>query len=182
MNVGGVESRFRNFKDILISLVGAFFMVYILLWNFQTIDLYDFPDNVEFVAYLTRIDQKWNMFSPKPMTDDGWYVIPGTLVSEEEVDLFNNGEVSFDKPDLVSATYKNQRWRKYMMNLWDKDYSYYRTYYADYLCMEWNTKHEGEEKLKKLEIVYMREDTLLDYKVRGPEKVVLLEFECLNWS
>ena len=179
LNGGRNEFDFSNRWKIFISLIGAFFILYVFIWNLTTLGLFNMPSEVETVGYLTRVDQKWDMFAPYPLKDDGWYVIPGTLANRKEIDLFKNGqEVSWDKPDFVAAIYKNQRWRKYMMNIWQKRYSYAREPFAEYLCREWNSEHLGDERLEKLEIVFMRENTLPDYQYSEPVKVVLLEYEC----
>lgn len=44
---------------------------------------------------LLGLNQKWDMFAPRPVVEDGWYVIDGTLRNGRHVDLFRNGaEVS----------------------------------------------------------------------------------------
>ncbi len=123
------------------------------------------PENINFVAEVLRMDQRWDMFTPYPLTQDGWYVIPGVLLSGETVDLFRNGEtINYEKPKNVSALYKNQRWQKYMMNLWQGDFSKYRLGYGKYLCREWNQTHEGMEILKTFQIIYMLENTHPNYE------------------
>jgi len=194
LNLEGTESSlkrrkqkalgFKKIGQIIVIILGAFFIIYIFLWNLQTLEAYDVPDNLEWVGHITRVDQKWNMFSPYPLKEDGWYVISGNLKSGEEVDLFKNygkkGEVSFEKPELVSATYKNQRWRKYMMNLWSKNNREHRLYYGKYICRNWNSKHDEGEELDNFEIVFMKEVTLLNYEVEEPEKIVVWEHFCFG--
>lgn len=165
---------------IIVTAIGSFFIIYILLWNIQSAtDHQFFSLEEEKIALSLRIDQLWNMFSPYPLTDDGWYVIPGTLANGKEVDLFREGSpVNWDKPEDVSVLYPNERWRKYMMNLWLRENDAYRPYYARYLCQEWNDAHGAEEKLVKLKLIYMREDTLLPPNVSTPYPVELLSYAC----
>ena len=48
----------------------------------------------------------------------------GEVGDGTEVDLFNDGApVTWEKPALVSATYKDDRWRKYLVNLWMQENS-----------------------------------------------------------
>jgi hypothetical protein len=59
----------------------------------------------------------------------------------------------------VKDTYKDFRWRKYMVNLWARNYAAYRPYYAHFLCREWNRSHDYQNQVTSLEIIYMKEDT-----------------------
>ena len=115
-------------------------------------------------AYALRIDQAWNMFAPRPLIDDGWWVIIGTLNSGRKVDLFARDGQPFDpawcgcrgefgpacnckkpedeippvKPAQVAQTYPGQRWRKYMMNLWMARHKIHRQNWARWRCWAWN--------------------------------------------
>ena len=172
----------RKIIKILTSIVVAFFIVYLGVWNLSNL-----PDSKikisssgQWMANALRIDQKWNMFSPKPLTDDGWYIIAGQLEDLTRVDLFRNGQlVSFDKPKSVSLTYRDQRWQKYMMNLWKRDFVKYRLYYGKYLCREWNHGHPPGQKLKNFVIIYMREDTPAPgLPVAMPKMEILWRHKC----
>lgn len=177
-------SKEKKDKKILLlcaNLAAAFFLVYILAWNVQTLGNDAVPDNSEIIASILRLDQKWDMFAPAPLKDDGWYVISGNLSNGKEVDLFENKDkVEWGKPERVALTYDNQRWRKYMMNLWKEDYSQYRGRYAEYLCRNWNDRNSEEKQLISLTIVFMKETSLaLGFEQKqAVEKVVLLEHNC----
>lgn len=160
-----------------INLVALFFIVYILAWNIQALGKINaVPDELEPLAFKLRIDQHWNMFSPYPLKDDGWYIFEGTLENSSIIDLRTEKAVTYDKPEHVSSTYPHERWRKYLMNLWDKGYSHHRYYYLNYLCYDWNKDHEV--KLKYVKMTYMLERTLPDYQLSSIEPVVLRELEC----
>ncbi len=151
-----------NRYSFLGSLVLAFLILYVFIWNVGTLTnaKIRIPPKWQWLAYTLRIDQQWNMFAPRPMTDDGWYIVAGQLKNEQKVDLFKGGAaVVSTKPKYVYKTYKNQRWQKYMMNLWNKKFSAYRLYYGRYLCREWNAVHDANHKLQRFVMIYMREDT-----------------------
>lgn len=174
---GSVSVRAHTILDI----VAGFFIVYVIFWNLSTIPKFGrpMPESLKSIGLILRLDQDWNMFAPSPMTEDGWYVIPAVLRNGEEVDLFHGGkEVTYDKPDYVSSTYNNERWRKYMMNIWAAANSKYRLYYGQYLCRDWNSRHSGDQVLETFEVIYMREDTLPDYEISTPEKVVIWRHDC----
>jgi hypothetical protein len=168
------------------NVVAAFFLVYIFIWNLGTLPAsirkkrIDIPWRLKWIASVLRLDQTWNMFAPYPLKDDGWYVIPGELKNGTEVDVFRGGgPVSWEKPEYVAYMYKNQRWQKYMMNLWSKDFSEFRLYYGKYLCRAWNDRHKGNEQLQHFTINYMRQDT----RAKGesaPQKVMLWDHYCFK--
>jgi len=160
-----------------INLVALFFIIYILAWNIQSLGKYNsVPDELEPIAFKFRIDQYWNMFSPYPLKEDGWYIVEGTLENSSIIDLRTEKSVTYDKPIHVASTYPNERWRKYLMNLWDRGYSHHRSYYLSYLCYDWNKYNEV--KLNHVKMTFMLEMTLPNYQSSTIEPVVLSELRC----
>jgi hypothetical protein len=154
----------------------------VVMWNHADAFSLRFPGQ-EFVrrfSLLLRLDQAWNMFSPYPIKDDGWFVIPAKLRDGTEFDLFTGKPVRWEKPALVSALYKNDRWRKYMMNISARAHEDYRLYLAQYYCREWNQSHEGAKQLSTFEIDYMLEDTLPNYQTAEPKKLILWKHDCFG--
>ncbi len=173
------KTKIRKSFYTLINIIAVFFIIYIFLWNVQTLGYDGVPDNFEWVAFVTRTDQMWNMFSPYPLKDDGWYVIPATLVNGSLIDLAREGlPLNWEKPLHVAALYPHERWRKYQMNLWQRDYAHFRSYYLEYLCHIWNSEHEREYSVKDAALFYMLERTLPDYQYSRPEQVLLHEIKC----
>jgi len=143
-------------------------LIYCVMWNLSGL-----PNSKvkcpQDLGYLLRIDQMWNMFAPKPLTEDGWYVIEAKRVGGGTVDLFQRGgPVTWDKPSHVAGTYANARWRKYMMNLWSASLQSWRLHYGRYLTRSWNDKHEGPDQIKEFQIIFMKENTVAN----GTEPVV----------
>jgi hypothetical protein len=165
----------------LANALAVFFLLYVLLWNLSTIKepLVKMPEHFAWLGALLQVQQHWNMFAPRPPKFSGWCVIPGTLRNGAQIDPFQDGRaVRWEKPALVSATYKNQRWRKYLRNISKKKNRRHRLYFAQYLCREWNTRHEENEQLAKVEIHFMRENTLPQPQVAVPYRIVLWKHSC----
>lgn len=157
-------------------------MLYTLLWNLGNENC---TPNVRLsprahgFAQLTRLDQRWNMFSPAPLTDDGWYVIEGTRRDGTTVDVLHDvSPVDWSKPAWIATTYKNERWRKYMMNLWSIDNQRYRLPFAQYLTRLSRLKNRGLQELVSFDIYFMREVTNPDGSENPPEKVLVWHHEC----
>lgn len=164
------------------NALAAFFLALILSWNLSTVlKGYSVPSEVRWVGRVLRLDQKWNMFAPYPMKDDGWFVMPGTLRNGTEVDLWRDGApVTYEKPELVSAMYANQRWRKYMRNVWLKKYKKSRLYLGKWVCRSWNADHRGKESLKEFKIIFMREDSLPNREEKEPRQVEIWTHDCFK--
>jgi hypothetical protein len=164
--------------SLLLNVLAASMLVYVFLWNLRTTDRerwsWVLPQRANFIASTFGIDQSWDMFAPCPLKDAGWHVVQGTLQDGSDVDLLRDGApVCWDQPDLVSATYKNERWRKYLMNLWGKDNIPHRALYARYLLREWNAEHKGKSAMESVELYFMRKRTQPDCPVTQAEKVLL---------
>ena len=170
------------------NAAAIFFLMLVTNWNLSTIRKQVpsspiVPTEVRWVGQLLRLDQNWNMFSPYPLKDDGWYVMPGVLVGGGETDLWGGGtpkwvpvddsdghkpllkpgddtlELDRTQPEDVAGMYPSQRWRKYMRNIWLKKYKSLRLYYGKHICRQWNAEHSGRERLKSFKMVYMKQLT-----------------------
>jgi hypothetical protein len=158
------------------NILAAFCLIYIILWNVRTTNFsrYStfFPARLNFIGEALRIDQQWNLFAPYPSLDHGWYVLDARLRDGREIDLATGKAVTWDRPPLVSATYVNERWRKYLMNLWSGQYAAYRESYSLYLRRNWEEAHPSD-RLASIEIVFVLETALPNYRV-APAKHVCI--------
>lgn len=140
-------------------------LVYVIAFNISgyPTPIGAMPASVAGLGGLLRLDQKWNMFSPYPLLDDGWYVIPGILRNGTSVDVFRQtADIHWTKPSRVDMDYPNDRWRKYMVNLWAGAENPARLQYGRFLCRRWNTTHPEEEQLMTFTIYFMLERTSLE--------------------
>jgi hypothetical protein len=122
---------------------------------------------------ILRLDQKWDMFS-KPLYDDGWLVIPGLLKNGQVVDLNSPDHKLRPAPTTtVSATYRRQRWRKYLMNITSRNKEKDRLQLAQFLCRNWNKSHRRNERLLIFHIIFMQKWNRPD-RAHEPEQPMLL--------
>lgn len=170
-----------------LSIKGNFFVALMLLlviwWNIATINPSQFKlyiaDGLHPVGQVLRIDQRWDMFSPYPMSDDGWYVIEAHKLNGESIDLMTGEDVTWDKPEVVSAMYADTRWRKWMTNMWYRDNSKARLYYAQWLTRHWNDNLQDDERIARFTINYMLEETTSDGPIE-PKKVIIWSHDCFG--
>ena len=155
-------------------------MLYVLLWNIGTLPQAPFgiPQAASAPGLSLGLEQKWDMFAPEPLKDDGWFVIPGQLSDGTEIDLLTGDDTSWDKPPLVSATHWSDRWQKYMRNLWEREHAWNRLHFAAYLCERWNREAPPDRRVESLELYFMLETTPLPGEQPSLERVNLGEFSC----
>jgi hypothetical protein len=166
-------------------------LVYIFIWNLNVLGVTNnyWLNSQEYksVGYALHLDQNWTMFSPYPPKDNGWFVIKGVLVGGNKVDLMANGGPApvqnyeypdAAKPDDVSSNVKNQRWRKYLLNLRKSEHAQFRDDYASYLCRHWNSVREDDDRLSHLQMYYIVERIKADFETSARSKRVLGEFSC----
>lgn len=174
----------KNFQlpNWIVNGAAGFFMIYTFLWNLSTLPGLgvQFPLSFEWIAQLLRLDQRWSMFAPNPIKEDGWYVSPGTLEDGQGVDVmhFKDVAATFDRPKLISATYRNFREQKFLLNIWDNENRAYVSFYARYLCRAWNENRTSPTRLKDFELYFMREDISLSGRA-APVKVLLWKQNCV---
>ena len=157
-----------------------FLTVFIFDWNFSNLSFINskLSDNFRFIGYSLRLDQSWGMFAPGVFKDDGWYVLEGVTKSNVHFNLLKpNKPLSYDKPKHVVEMFKNDRWRKYSENFIFSDNEFMRGYFCNYYKNKWNKKHP-EKKIQSLQVIYMEEMTLPDYKYSLPKKNIL--WECVE--
>jgi hypothetical protein len=179
--LGKVEN-FSYMEWIGQALCGVSLMV-VLSWvatSFEGFQFY-FDERFRPFVQISRIDQRWNMFSPYPSKEDGWWVVEGKLVDGRSVDLWTDrlGSANSLKPDLASAQYSDQRHQKYMMNLWAVTYHRHRPHFANFVCRRWNRDHFGVERLQSLQLIFFKEVSVLSTQTAPlPEAITLLEQDC----
>lgn len=148
-------------------------LTYVLLFNMSTIGKAKLPNSVQWAGHLLRLNQRWGMFAPSVYKFDGWFILSGTTADGEKIDLLRKGErVTYDKPGVVTDIVRSDRWRKYSENILLVRNSHFRAYYCNYLLKHWNQKHKNNH-INSLEIIYMKEISLPDYKLSTPEKEVI---------
>jgi hypothetical protein len=154
-----------------------FLMVYVFDWNFSNLSFINtkLSNNLRFIGYSLRLDQSWGMFAPGVFKEDGWYVHEGTTRDNKRVNILEPGKpLTYRKPSSVTAMFKNDRWRKYTENYLFSENSFMRGYFCNYCKRLWNQENP-DKHLKLLQIIYMGEFTLPNYKYSHPQKDVLCE-------
>jgi hypothetical protein len=166
-----------------VDLFAVFIILYVFLWNLSSVTHAGFKPSAEKFGLTLAIDQRWDMFSPFPLTYDGWYVIEGHLRDGSSVNVLDPGKpVSFDQPASIADQYKNERWRKYLMNLSLNEDSGYRLYYGRYFCRSWNTGRAPQDRwaLVNFDIYFMGHQNSISHPPTGFTRDLLWHHECFK--
>ncbi len=152
---------------LVATLLSVVVLVYMLSANMLTAHVMSEGYYNSFYSYLEpagdalRIVQRWNMFSPAPPIRDGWYVVEGRYDGGETRDLFRGAELSWERPADIAATYKNERWRKYLEAVMDKS----QVLGPQAAAYFWRQARDGMsgEGLESVRVYLMRETTRADF-------------------
>lgn len=175
--------RLKIRSSLAFTLSGIFFIVYASFWNISSVASKPFQPGGDAIGLVLAIDQRWDMFSPNPLTYDGWYVIEGQLRDGTHVNVLHPGSpVSYGRPASIADQYKDERWRKYLMNLSLSQYEAYRLYYGRYLCRSWNTGRWPKDSwaLERFDIYFMGRQNSISDQNRPYSKDLLWHHECFK--
>lgn len=164
-------------------LTESFFLfvtLYVFLWNFSNEPVSPsiwVPGPVTSFAYTTRLDQRWNMFSPSPPYQDGWWVIVGKRLNGELVNVLEPQKpISWEKPKVVAQTYLNQRRRRWMMELRSSNNSHLLASTCSYLMRQVNPKRQSIHGVYEIKLYFMVQTIHPDGSKSEPEKLELYRF------
>jgi predicted DCC family thiol-disulfide oxidoreductase YuxK len=178
--------RFRPLRvhtPWIVSVFACIVTLYVFLWNLTSVTHKGFKPSWEKPGLTLGLDQEWNMFSPFPLTYDGWYVIEGHLRDGSSVNVLDPEKpVTFAQPLSIADQYKNERWRKYLMNLSLPENSGYRLYYGRYFCRSWNTGRAPHDPwaLINFDIYFMAHQNSISHPPTGFSPDLLWHHECFK--
>jgi hypothetical protein len=144
------------------QVLGAYLLCSVLVWNLRCLgtkpeELH--PSPLDAPMFAAQLDQRWNMFAPRPNYVSGWFVAPADLADGSHVDLMNGGgAVSWARPDVVAATYPDFRWRKYLINIGLSRFDGYGPGLSAYLRRHWDGTHPAAQKVGHLKVCFVWQD------------------------
>lgn len=146
------------------QIIAAFFIWFVTMWNLGTLPNKSpaqlIPPQVRWLSAFTRLDQKWAMFAPYPAHDDGWFVMPAVYRDGRKADLYTQLPVTWDKPAHVNRMFPDERWRKYLMNLWSTQYQYQWRNFGKWACRSSELHDPKGNQLRSVDVYYMLEMTV----------------------
>jgi predicted DCC family thiol-disulfide oxidoreductase YuxK len=149
---------------ILGSLTAAFMFYVVTSYNVYALPQVkqSTPTHVSQIAKTARIDQRWDMFAPYPLTTSMYVLIPGKLRNGATVNLYpmTSDDASWQRPDRYYSLYDNYRWRKYIGRVNSHKNNAVRRALGNYLCKSWNQQPRAvETQLATFEIYFVKHRT-----------------------
>jgi HTTM domain len=177
------EPQERPKLQYLRESVFGFMVLYLLSWNFgneQFRPALWLPDSLDWIGYTIRLDQRWNMFSPSPPYQDGWWVITGKKRSGETVNLAEPGSrVSWEKPSRISK-YATQRRRRWMMELRATGNEILARGFCRHLAHQFNGDQRSLHEIVEVDLYFMLEITRPDGTEEEPIKIHHFHYNVFN--
>ncbi len=162
------SSTFKIARNSFLVFIIAFCVFYNI--GFIQSFRYALDDRSVYIANPLKLEQYWGMFSPNVYKTDGWYIYRGIKQNNSIWDIYNDKPgLDYNKPKDIDKMYPSDRWRKFAENYEKNTTNFMRPYYCKYLIREWNKKHP-ENKIDGLNIIYLMEETLPDYKTAPIKK------------
>lgn len=159
-------------------------------WNVSTVSAFTMPGWTHAPVYTLALEQRWNMFAPRPPAATIWYAMVGTLrnglqvemlvpVVEDDMRLVQ--AFSWDQPENIASDYYHDKyWRKYFDAIGNESSARARTSFANYVCRSWNQQHAGGMQVETLALVIIADPTEPPGEPRVHEqgRSVLARFTC----
>lgn len=164
------------------QVFGLFFILLTFGWNLEGAKIlpsFDIRSPFNEVVFLLQWNQQWNMFAPKPMRNDGWWIVEGNLRDGRKWDILNDKEYTEVRPASLADTYPSTQWRKFLTNLYsDKDPTYL-LHFGKFLCRKWNTQFHARQEVLNYKLIFMRDLTAPQGQSPNPvEKHIIWNHNC----
>lgn len=197
-------SRLARVSKAAVVLFGVLCIISMTLWNLSEAGarfnvggeevLFEESLLGRFTQAL-RLDQRWSMFSPNPQTEDGWFIVEGTLTSGTRVDVYPalvglidatsgpraiDPDIRWQKPGLISSQFPSQRWLLYFLQLVGAPTDVQLRGFETYVCRSWNASQPPHRALRRFALDYLRFEHLPDGKTSPVQKIELTARDCLG--
>jgi hypothetical protein len=163
----------------------GFALTYVIFWNGLLIycnQVAAWPTWFNVPGQILRLEQHWVMFAPKPMTDDCWFVMRGTLMDGSEVNLWQPDEpLPYKKPAHVADLFPNHRWRKYFVNFVGHPDARLLFYLSNWLAHNWNEQRargDSAKTVRTVQILLITDLTPAPGELPPPHQTL----ELWNWN
>jgi hypothetical protein len=181
-DIGRRHARFAAAGRRLADGVAALLLLYVVLLNLSNLPAQRYgallPPATNWLAETLALHQRWDMFAPRPPTDDGWPVAAARTAGGAVVDAWREIPLDLTRPARFATVYGDSRWTKYLTNLRHPSYVFHRRLFGSFLCRRWNAAHTGPDRLERLTLVYMLERTVPPDRELPAEPLVLFAQAC----
>ncbi len=170
------------------SVLAVLALLFVTVQNLSTLPSvnWQLPQSFIQARQFLGLYQHWTMFAPYPELTSPWPIVEGRLMNGQRVDVYNKsvGPVDRTRPEVVSAMYENDRWRKFLSLLEDQSYEdreqFLALAYGRYLCRSWNAEAKGGDQLFSFQIEFAVEQTPPPGTARKAKNRVVWFHDCFG--
>ena len=164
----------RAYAGSLLTILGVFALVFVLLYGVGHVAEYEPPYEAEATAIL---DQSWGLYAPNPTDSYSWFITNATLDNGSTVAAVRDSP-SFDRPPDAATTYDSFRERKFMSAVsGDTDGAIGRGY-AEWACREATGRYG--QPTESITLYRMIQPSPVDGTYDDPTRQTLIEHDCGN--
>jgi len=131
------------------------------------------PDIINRYVTAARLDQKWSMFAPFPMTVSSYPQMSGELRKGDKINVYplTEPDANWSPSDYLYPVYESYRWRKYMGKVQSTKNNDIRAGYGNYICRQYNRRSVPRaEHLGIFEIHFVRRHTNTDGRKKQEDR------------
>ncbi len=153
--------RKQTFSPTVLGSLFALYWFYIVtaynIWEMPGLRG-QMPAHVEHPARVARINQRWDMFAPYPLTTSSYPVVTGLLRNGKRVELFEttSSDPDWQPPSRFFSLYGDYRTRKYMGRVDSHSNNAVKSGYGSWVCRTWNTLEPPEHREQQLGVLEVR--------------------------
>lgn len=167
----------------------GFLVGYMLLWN--VLNIYQWRGITQPLENLfgplrtigegLALNQKWDMFSPFPLIDDGYFEFQGISADGARHDVWirPGAEKLWKTRNFSTVFYPDERWRRVIGTLSIDRHAGARPHIARYLCRVWNESHPPKAAVQRVVLYYHLEKTAWPPGDAKLERQTLWEGACV---
>lgn len=159
-----VSNRSQNWLEhsAAFAWITGGFLLFITVYNILGLDQLNkrgitIPASMSLVANLTRVDQKWKMYAPTPLVQDGWYIMPAKTLSGDFIDVFHQAVPSYEKPAVISATFPSTRIKKLLLTYRQYKDNPIWPWIARFYAREWNARVPKDQSVARTQVIFIGE-------------------------
>jgi hypothetical protein len=155
-------------------------LAYVFAYNLTTVSRLVLPEPLVRIGRTLGLNQEWRMFTPRPAREDGRLVFAGRVADGRLVDLAPWGsELTWSKPPRGWQATVSVRWGFYLdLMRFTSANGTVRREHVRWLCSQWNGAHPPAQRLERIDVFYVHEDTAPPGQSRRLEKRYVASHEC----
>lgn len=172
------------------SWTGYTFAILSFLWCFNNVGYLPFPSALSPVFYALQLDQSWEMFSPPPtivyyhnielILENGTHA---ELISANGLFRWQAGPLTGLPPEPLYPNYGNHRnWKFWESYNWHPANPEIRLEFGRWVCREWNSRHTGDQRVKRHITYYYWYPVPEPGEVPKPYREVMWDHYCMPLS